>query len=408
MKSASATPGKRTVQKVMPQPIERTDGLGFLDLLRAHFWMAGLVGLVAGAATSFSLLREVPEYEAKNILLIQLGRDYAYVPDAPVSGLRTPDPGDLELYFNAEIQLLNSSPVREVALERLLAAGAMKIGPDATREDLLDELDDASSINLITGSHLVDVRVRSEDPALAKAIATALADAYLETRNGMIGTDTPAFLKERIEIAEQKITSVDEAILGLTGSSSAETGSLPLDRLVEQKLEHERDLTTAKAEVVSLTARLESLRALVPAPAGDPTDRVITLVIEAQVDLAAATARVTALEAAGEALAAELVRAEAASPRLAALIAERRTNLDALAQLQSQLVASELAAARNAAGLGTVRVIEKGLLNPNPVGLPDRIKWIAGIAVALLAGLVAVFAFELLTGKANRGRREAG
>ncbi|MGL4239269.1 hypothetical protein [Tabrizicola sp.] len=376
-----------------------------VEIALVHFWKALLVALVVAGAAYLALMSLVPVHEARSVLLVQLGRDYAYVPDAPVSGLRTPDPGDLDTYVNAEMQLLNSSRVREAALELLLANGTFKTGPGAERADLLAKMEDAIAINLITGSHLIDLRVRLPDEAEAKAIATALVDGYLDVRSSIIGVDPPEFLQTEVDGATRRLREIDEALVKLTGSASFEVLDRRVAVLTEQALAKKQELAETEADIRGLTARRDTLRTLQTAATAGPeaaqNDRAMLLLVDTEADLSAAMARGETLKAAGAALADELARLEAAGLDVAALRVDREATLSAITQLQSQLSASETSVARNAAGLGMVRVIEKGLAGTAPVGLPDRIKMIAAALLGVFAGLLAILLFEARAPRAH-------
>lgn len=375
------------------------------EIILVHFWKAVAVGILVAGATAWTLLSEAPVHEARNVLLIQLGRDYLFVPDAPVSGLRTPDPGDMDIYVNAEIQLLTSSRVLEAALDKVLATGLMVIGPDASRAQLLKALDDAISINLITGSYLIDIRVRSANPALARAVAEAVVDGYMQVRSSMVGVDPPDFLLAQLGAATRVVQQIDTAVVALTGSSSIEEHDRRATKLASQKAAIELDLSAANAEVSGLAARLETLKSLMAGTtagsAATRSDRLVVLLVETDADLAMAAAGMDVLEMAGAAIDSQLAATEPMASDLVVLRAEREAGLNAVAQLQSQLAASKLDMARAEAGLGMIRVIEKGLLKADPVSLPDRIKKIAAVLVGLLAGLLVIPLFELRSARAH-------
>lgn len=379
------------------------------EIIFAHAGLALTAGLVAALGLGWALLAQPPVYEARELLLYRLGRDFVYVPDAPVSGLRTPDPGGLDLFINAEMALLDSGRVRAVALERLIAAGTVTASTEAEREDLLERLEGSTSVQRLTGSHLVDLRLRDTDPAFASALMTALIEAYLATRGEIAGQDPPGFLADRIAEARARLKSLDIRIAGLSGTTSPEAHAAALDRLVAAVSTAQQDLATAEALIAGLRARVEELARMTADLAGqeaasEDRGRVAGLLAQARADLAAREAEARARGTALAALRAEAAVLASRASELDGLWAERAAELAALTQIQGRLRDSELGAARAAAGIGTVRVVEDARAAPHRVSLPDRLRIAAAGLFGLLVAALTVLLSEFASPRAHSAR----
>ena len=385
--------------------LPRPRGLAASDLFEivlAHLWKGVAVGLLAGGAVTYSLMSAQPIYEARDLLVYQLGRDFVYVPDTVVNGVRPPDPGNLQPFVNAEMQILDSSGVRESLLDRLLEAGVYKLSADYDRDALLTRLDKAISISLITGSFIIDVRVRDTKPDRGAAIAQALIAAYMDGRVDMVAIDPPKFLTTHIADAEVRRDDLDGQIEALTGFRDLAAYDQSLTAANAQKARTSQDLIAVRTEVTGLQAKaaayLEAVMALPAAErvAGKPTyDKLDASLTSAKVDLAGATARATAIEAEDARQTAYLADQAGKAAEVARLRGLRDAAQTQLAQLQTRQLDTDLTLQRMKAGAGAVRVLEQGVVNNVPIGLPDRVKQISGIMVGLVAAALAIVLSEL-------------
>lgn len=372
------------------------------EIVLAHLWKGVVAGLLAGGAVTYSLMSAQPIYEARDLLLYQLGRDYVYVPDTVVNGVRAPDPGNLQPFVNAEMQVLDSATVREALLDRLLDAGLYKLTAETDRAALLQRLDKAVSINLITGSFIIDVRVRDSKPDRGAAIAEALVAAYMDARVNTVGIDTPKFLTANLAAAQASLADLDSQIAALTGFRDLATYDQSLTAATAQKARTAQDLIAVQTDVAGLKAKVAATTdALLAIPAaervgGKPAfDKLDGALTAAKVDLATATARAAAIGAEDARQSAYLADQAGKAAELARLRSLRDARTAQMAQLQIRQLDTDLTMARMKAGAGAVRVLEQGVVNPSPIGLPDRVKQISGVMVGLVAAALAIIFSEL-------------
>lgn len=374
-------------------------GLGFAALVEIGFSRlapAVLVGALGAVALGYTLDRTPAVYEARNLLLVQMGRDYIFVPDTAMNGTRAPDPGDLVPFINAEMQMIDGAEVRNALLDSLLADGIVKITSETDRTSLYHKLGKAISVQLVTGSYIIDVRVQDDDPATSVEIAKRLVDVFLAQRSKKIGADSPEFIAAEMDRSRSRIAAIDREAqtLGVPVLSPPDTSRTAsqsgLDKIAQ-------DAEAIVADVAGLQARIAGLgNILANLPnTGATADRARAALVDAKADLADATARQTEFEKTKAARLAEAAKIEAAANRAADLARARGTETAWLDQLALRLNEARLNAERNDRGMGSVRVLEKATPSDGPIGLPDRIKMLASAIFGLILAAIYMVIAEL-------------
>lgn len=368
----------------------------FLEIGLVHLRTALLVGVIVGAGAAFGLAAVPKLYEARDLLLVQMGRDFVYVPDAASNGMRAPDPGTLEPFVNAEMQILDSHALREALLDDLLQAGILTETATADRAALLDRLDDALSINLITGSYIIDVRVRDSDADRSMEIARRLVAVYQRERSRVVGVDTPAFLSAQIDDTQARIAALDATARDLTGAPDIAGFDTALAQAADAAKTAADDLAATRLDLAGLQARLAKL----DAEAGDlpadsaARDRARGAIAETRADLDAALARSAALESAQAAAKAAFAAANGKTEAVARLRDQRDAETEWLGQLQVKLRESDLGRAKADAGFGSVRLLDTAS-KPKTLGLPARTQQIAALLLGLAAALGTILLAEM-------------
>lgn len=341
-------------------------------------------------------------YESRSLLLFQLGRDYIYVPDATGSGVRAPDPGPLATYVNAEMQILDSAPLRLALIDKLGVGTIfpeLAADPDA-RAKAERALNKAMSVSLVTGSYVVDVRVLHSDPAVANSIATALPQVFTDQRATVLSSDPPAFVRDQLAQAETALTAMAaDAEAKLGGRSFAAYDD---ERTIAMTAQGRllSDLASANAEAAGLEERQKAAEADIDAIAPNQRDPANPVYERAELEAWGAALDLAQMRQKRNALAAEVAKNDAVIAdhgARASQIDDQRARITAqhelITRLRVRLSDSEIAAARTSAGAGSLRVIEAGVPSDGPVGMPVRIRVIVaialGFAVAVLWLLIA-------------------
>lgn len=222
-----------------------------------HFWRLLLVfGLVCGAV-AYALFDVEEVYQAKTLLLYKLGREYIYVPEVAESGARAPDPGDLQLVVNAEMQILNGTNLRAEVVDH--------IGPAALYPDLAGEpdarnaaigaLSEAISISLITGSYVVQLAVRHPDPEMAARVANELVRVYFDRRREIFSTEDVGALRAQLAAAEAEVEAREAELGRLLDGGDMLSFETTRDLAVEEQRHLEEQMLEAAATLTALSER---------------------------------------------------------------------------------------------------------------------------------------------------------
>ena len=374
-------------------------GLGFAALVEIGFARlapAVVVGALGAVALGYTLDRTPAVYEARNLLLVQMGRDYVFVPDTAMNGTRAPDPGDLVPFINAEMQMIDGAEVRNALLDALLADGIVKITPETDRAALYHKLGKAISVQLVTGSYVIDVRVQDDDPATSVEIAKRLVDVFLARRGKMIGSDSPEFIAAEMDRSHSRIAAIDREAqtLGVPVLALPDTVRTASQSGLDKIAQDTDALVVAIAGLQARIAGLGNILANLP-NTGATADRARAALVDAKADLADATARQAELEQTRAARLAEAAKIAGTANRLADLARARAAETAWFDQLAQRLNDARLNAERSDRGMGSVRVLEKATPSDGPIGLPDRIKMLASAIFGLILAAVYMVIAEL-------------
>lgn len=235
-----------------------------------HFWRVLLVFCVVCGSVAFALLDAEEVHEARTFLLYKLGREYIYVPEAADSGARAPDPGDLQLVVNAEMQILNGSNLRHEVVERIGAAELypdLAGAPDAHRL-AVEALGGSISISLVTGSYVVRLAVRHPDPEMAARVANELVEVYFNRRREIFRTDDADFLRAQFEAAQAEVVALEEDLGRMLDGGDVLSFETARDLAIEEQRRLGEQMLEVEAALVALSQRArlieEELAALEP------------------------------------------------------------------------------------------------------------------------------------------------
>ena len=231
------------------------------ELCARQFWRLVAVFAVVTGAVAFALLSAEDIYEARSLLLFKLGREYIYVPDVEELGARAPDPGDLQLAVNAEMQILNGSELREAVVDRLDVAAIYPdlAGEPEARTLALQSLNDAISISLITGSYIVQLTVSHPDPQMAARIANELVDVYFERRRDIFRTVDADILRAQLSDAENEIAARERELSELLNGGNI----LSFETLRDIAVSEQQQIGEELLEVEALLSALDEQEGLI-------------------------------------------------------------------------------------------------------------------------------------------------
>lgn len=229
------------------------------EILIRQFRRIALVGGLVALGAGYALLTTDPTYEARTVLLYKLGREYLYIPESPdlATGVRAPDPGDLEQIVGAEMQIVAN---REVRAQLLNDFGIDNIYPGLSAapnslEIALEALNDAIFVSLVPNTLMVNVRVRHSDPEVSADLANGLVDRYLERRAEVFERRDLASLERQLASAQTNARDIDDRISQMLDGSSVLLFDTRREILVQQKAALSTRIAQADAEIAGLEER---------------------------------------------------------------------------------------------------------------------------------------------------------
>lgn len=369
--------------------------------LALRFWRTLAVLGVALLLVGYILLSPKQNYEARSTLLFQMGRDYIYVPDASGAGVRPPDPGNLLAYVNAEMQILDSAPLRAELADKLIADGEfiLDMTDPHAHQKLEAQLQDAISIALVTGSYIVDIRVRDTSADRASRIAKTLVSLYINRRAKVIGADAPEFLKAAIKQSNDNLKGLQGELTTRLDGRDVDAFEANRASLISSVSNASQALAAAEAGLAAAQRRVEDVKAAIADLPKDqrvgtnPTYQMMMRdLLAARSDLTGAEAQLDQLKNDSQRNQDELNKEQDTHEFIVATRASIAAETAHNTVLRSRLRDSELSIARMAAGSGTVRIIENGTTTGATVGVPRKMLAIATLMVSLFAGAMAAYA----------------
>jgi uncharacterized protein involved in exopolysaccharide biosynthesis len=195
-----------------------------VHLFAAYFWRMALAFVIALGVLGYFLVFSPKVYESSALVLYKLGRDYIYIPDTFEDGARAPDPGDLSAIVNAEMQIMNSGRLRYQVVEEMGGASIYPVLaelPEAEANIAAGEmLSRSTSVSLITGSHIVRLAVRHEQPEMAAQLTERILDAYFQRRASYFGSETAEQIREEMTSTNRSLRRVQQEISTLLDGRS--------------------------------------------------------------------------------------------------------------------------------------------------------------------------------------------
>ena len=224
-----------------------------------YFWRIVFVFSLITGAVAYAVFGAPSVYETRTMLLYKLGREYIYVPEVQELGARAPDPGDLQLAVNAEMQILNGGDLRVEVIDRIgptVLFPELEGEPDA-RVLAFGALTESVAVSLITGSYIVQLVVRHGDPDMAALIANELVAVYLDRRRQIFQTDSAATLTAQLELAEREVDTREAELAGLLDGGDILSFETLRDIAVAEQRLLEQQVLEAEAKLAALDDQAE-------------------------------------------------------------------------------------------------------------------------------------------------------
>lgn len=332
------------------------------------------------ASLVFLALRQDKIYEARTLILFALGWEYVYVPEPNQVGVKAPNAGDLQGFVNAEMLLLDNPRLVRRVIERV---GIENIYPDMpnTEEGMVAAtvaLDNATRVELITGSYVVKVSVRHADPVVAAEMTNALTAEFLDLRRTLYADREVTAVTKRLENAEVESAKIDTEITGIVGLPDITLIEKQLDTAATDQAGLASELRNASLNLVGLKEREQALQNVL----GMDLERQ-----ETQVAIRELEARIAYMNSEFATNASTIEEISAIMPRLRQLQQSQVRQAERVAELELRLRDANAVAAQ---GFDNVRVIEPGIPPLRSISMPLRTRLAIAVVVAVVAALATL------------------
>ncbi|WP_068347371.1 hypothetical protein [Ruegeria marisrubri] len=300
-----------------------------------------------------------------------------YVPDSTESGIRAPNPGDFQGVVNAEMLLLDNPELSRQALETVGIQRAFPGLPDD--EDSVWKavvwLQDATTIELITGSYVVKVAVKHKDPIIAAELTNALTGAFLDRRRDLYAATERSTLLTRLGAAVSQAAEIENEISKLLGGVDPQFFVADLENASQDQANLERLMRQSRTNLAALEARQE----LYSKRLG-----VEDLMLATNIAIEEEEARIDYIERSMVENRKKVENLSSVMPKLRPLIELQQQQADRIANLKLRLRDSQAYAENEE---GNVRVIEDAVPPLESSTASKKVQLAIVAIVSLLAGI---------------------
>jgi polysaccharide biosynthesis protein PslE len=191
------------------QPYDTTKNLrDLITVVFKHKYKIIVVAILIFLGSIFFALRIPKVYEAKSILLVKFGREFAQRPDAGTpSGFSIP----VQSIMRGEISILTSrdlinSVIKQVGIEKLYPTLNQISAEKVTLEQAAIQLFEENLRATITSnSNIIDVSFTHSNPYMAAEIVNALVDAFKDKHLEVFSGGGTAFLENQQTIFQKRL-----------------------------------------------------------------------------------------------------------------------------------------------------------------------------------------------------------
>lgn len=241
-------------------------GPAFLAMLRRNLPTMAVVCLLVTGAVAVAILVAPERYEAEARLMVRLGREYVFRPEA--GGADASRAPSLSEMVNSEVEILSS---RELAEEVIRAIGVDELypeildverDPDAATALAVPKFRGATSIRPVLESGVIKVVFAHRRPEIAAAAANLLVERFQEKHLEVFGEDRSDALEREWQDRATALEQAEQTVADYKDQNGVS------DLVAQRSFLFERSLTLEQ----ELLAREQELAVLTPQPAPSDSD----------------------------------------------------------------------------------------------------------------------------------------
>lgn len=212
--------------------------------VRARWRLAGLLFLLAMLTGTALLLYRNPTFEASMKILVSAESDAA--------AAATPSPAQVSTEeFNSELEIIGSRDV------------LAQVAGEVSAQNPTEKNFDLSRLRIapVTGSHIITVSFRDEQPQRATAVLNALFEQYAAHRRRLAAPSQLAALREQSAAYESRLTAATEALRQFDARHELLSAGTQKELLLRQFYDLQSQANAARTEKQALEQRFTVLKA---------------------------------------------------------------------------------------------------------------------------------------------------
>jgi excisionase family DNA binding protein len=231
-------------------------GPAFLAMLRRNLPTIAVVCLLVTGAIAAAILVAPQRYEAEARLMVRLGREYVFRPEA--GGADSPRAPSLSEMVNSEVEILSS---RELAEEVIRALGVEQLypeildverDPEAATALALPKFRGATSIRPVLESGVIKVVFAHRRPEIAAQAANLLVERFQEKHLEVFGEDRSDALEREWQGRAQQLAEAEQAVADYKDHNGVSDLVAQRSFLFERSLALEQELLAREQELADL------------------------------------------------------------------------------------------------------------------------------------------------------------
>lgn len=251
------------------EPASTFDWKQIFHILRERLWLILLCLILALAGGYYHALHAPERYAAFAVVEVALARDRIL----EIEEVKSQDLSS-EQVVNTMIQTMNSGVARRrIAKKYNLAENPEFLPPREEGPYDLGEavqvLGECISVNLRTGTRLIDITARHSNPKIATLIADAVVEDFIESslrQRADASALANNFLMKEAARLQEKVTASEQAVYDFRKENDAISLEEKQDILSRQLMDASAKLTVAKSDRLALGADIAKAKELAALP----------------------------------------------------------------------------------------------------------------------------------------------
>lgn len=245
------------------QTLDFTNLRDLLTIVFKHKYKILITFLVVFALATLFAFQIRPFYEAKSVLLIKFGREFLQRPgEGEGTGLSIPP----QTIMRGEIGILTSQDlmskvINVIGAENLYPPkGETPAGNIPPQQAAMTAFEQSLGVTNVSGSNLIEVTFRHQDPAMAAMVVNTLVDAFKDKHLEVFSSNSTPFLESQQKVFQQRLRESEGSLAGFKQKYRVFSFDEQKTALLLQRAALDTGLKTAQNQISELEQRIAFIR----------------------------------------------------------------------------------------------------------------------------------------------------